>query len=88
MKQESHQNPNQPNSIPLSAQLISSFFSDYHLEESQNLLWQLFKLAFSENWASLSVIEKENLTTFYEQLDALLVAVYCKDAYENQGKQE
>jgi hypothetical protein len=84
MKQESHQNPNQPDQTPLSAQLISAFFSDHHLEESQNLLWQLFKLAFSESWASLSVIEKENLTTFYEQLDALLVAVYCKHAHENR----
>eukprot|EP01132_Coremiostelium_polycephalum_P014027 gene14027-17056_t len=85
--QQNHQNASESGQISVPAAVIRSFFSDYHLGESQDLLWQLFKLAFSENWSSLSAVEKENLCTFYEQLDALLAAVY-ENIDENQSVKE
>lgn len=56
-----------------------SFFTDYNLEYSHYYLWQLFRLAFTGNLKSLNKKEKENITTFYKQLEQLLTCLYSED---------
>ncbi|MXV49943.1 hypothetical protein GS399_03090 [Pedobacter sp. HMF7647] len=55
---------------------INDFFDLHTLAESKKLLWQLLNAAACGNFAELSSIEKDNLFTFYSQLNELLDAVH------------
>nr|WP_199080320.1 hypothetical protein [Pedobacter sp. ASV19] len=62
---------------------IINFFKDYNLEESQSLLWKLFKLSTAAKPTEV-INSKEwlNLVSFYENLDDLLKAIYT--TYQEQ----
>ncbi|MGX5689453.1 hypothetical protein [Arcticibacter tournemirensis] len=56
--------------------LTAEFFSHYSLQESRELLWFWFKATVSGNYCRLPHLERDNLITFYEELDQLVETVW------------
>lgn len=52
------------------------FFDQYSLPESKAMLWKWFTTTTTGGFAQLSTVEKENLITFYERLNALLDGIH------------
>lgn len=55
--------------------VLHSFCLCYNAEESQRNLWLLFSVAFTGNLQALTIVEKQNLLSFYEQLNGLLSVI-------------
>lgn len=53
---------------------FDSFFIDYNVSECHRLLWQLMKQAFLKKHATSSLIEQQNLISFYERLHEMIIA--------------
>ena len=55
---------------------VLDFYGYYNLEESQQLLWELLKIAISGKRNQISKKEWANLISFYENLDDFLTQSY------------
>jgi uncharacterized protein (UPF0216 family) len=55
--------------------VIHDFFSNSHLPQAREQLWELLKVAVTGNYGkSLTRIERSDLVFFYEQLEKLVEA--------------
>jgi len=51
---------------------LTEFFDHYNLEESKNTLWSWLRTTVTGNFGELTTVEKDNIMTFYEQLNKFL----------------
>ncbi|HEY1025780.1 MAG TPA: hypothetical protein VGE26_11490 [Sphingobacteriaceae bacterium] len=62
---------------------LSEFFDQYTLPESKAMLWKWFKATVTGSFSApdeqeqLSLVEKENIVTYYERMNALLDAIHA-----------
>ena len=56
--------------------LFAEFLDQYDLQSSKAMLWNWFKATTTGNYSDLSLIERENLATFYERMDNLMDTVF------------
>lgn len=58
--------------VSLNHQAAVAFFDEHSLEEAKAKLWEWFTVAVTGHFDRLSVTEKEDLVTFYEQVRDLV----------------
>ena len=59
-----------------SEDIFAEFFDQYDLRSSKAMLWNWFKATTTANYGDLSLVERENLATFYERMDDLMDTVF------------
>ena len=64
-------------------EVIQQFLKNYLLMDVDMYQWQLLRLAFSGDFSVLSAEDRENLITFYEDLNDLITAVYYQHKVKN-----
>jgi hypothetical protein len=52
---------------------LDCFFASYNIDEAHEYLWQLFKLSVAGNAGLLNKKERNNVVSFYENLQDLLM---------------
>lgn len=56
--------------------VIHNFFSNQHLPQAREQLWELFKVTVTGNYVKSPRTERSDLVCFYEQLEKLVEAVH------------
>ena len=81
---------NNPTDLPVAASQaydqLSEFFDQYNLPESKTMLWKFFTATVTGHYEQLSVIEKENIVTFYERLNGLLDSIHTLKPVPQQNQ--
>ena len=57
-------------------ELFWEFHDQYDLRSSKAMLWDWFKATTTGNYSDLTLIERENIATFYERMDDLMEKVF------------
>ncbi len=56
--------------------LPEQFFDLYNHAGAKEMLWKWFTVTMTDGYSTCNSIEKENIVTFYERLNALLDGMY------------